>query len=135
MRTPGTPRRYPLARNRRAWSRARTAARRWSAVLETATEPTAEGEWAAVPRARLSLLTPNGDVALRLEVDDAGEPRLYVGRLGAGVTAVLGRDGLDLWVGGNVVASVRAHNGVGALELNDPGGRLLCSLPPARRPS
>jgi hypothetical protein len=39
-------------------------------------EPTAEGEPAVVPRVRLSLLTPNSQVALRLDVDAAGELRV-----------------------------------------------------------
>jgi hypothetical protein len=92
-------------------------------------EPTAEGEPAVVPRIRLSLLTPNGDVALRLEVDDAGEPRVYVGKPGSGVTAVLARDSLDLSAGGNVVASLMAQADGGVLELGDAAGRVVVRLP------
>ena len=99
------------------------------AVLETAMEPTADGDPAAVPRVRLSLLAPNGDVAMRLEVDDAGEPRLYIGRPGSGVTAVLSRDSLDLWAGGNVVASLRAGLAGGVVELSDAGGQPVVTLP------
>ena len=99
------------------------------AVLETATEPNAEGEPPVVPRVRLSLLAPNGDVALRLEVDDAGEPRVYVGRPGSGVTAVLSHDSLDLWAGGNVVASLIAQDDGGVVELSDGAGRGVVRLP------
>jgi hypothetical protein len=99
------------------------------AVLETAMEPTAEGEQAVVPRVRLTLLTPNGGVACRVEVDDQGEPRVYVGQPGSGVTAVLARDSLDLWAGGNVVASLMARDVGGALELGDGAGRVVARLP------
>jgi hypothetical protein len=99
------------------------------AVLETAMEPTAEGEPAVVPRVRLSLLTPNGEVALRLEVDDLGEPRVYVGLPGSGVAAILSRDSLDLWAGGNVVASVMARDEGGRLELGDGAGKVVTRLP------
>jgi hypothetical protein len=99
------------------------------AVLETAMEPSAEGEPAVVPRVRLSLLAPNGDVALRLEVDDAGEPRVYVGRPGGGVAAILSRDSLDLWAGGNVVASLMAQADGGVLELGDGAAKVVVRLP------
>ena len=88
-----------------------------------------EGEPAVVPRVRLSLLATSGDVACRAEVDDQGEARVYVGRPGAGVTAVLSRDSLDLWAGGNVVASVRAGSEGGVLELGDGAGRVVSRLP------
>ena len=101
------------------------------AVLETAMEPTAEGEPAVVPRVQLSLLAPTGDVACRVEVDDQGEPRVYVGRPGSGVTAVLSRDSLDLWAGGNVVASVRAGADGGVVELGDDTGSVVLRLPSA----
>ena len=67
--------------------------------------------------------------ALRVEVDDQGEPQVYVGRPGSGVTAVLSRHGLDLWAGGNVVASVRAGAEGGVLELGDGAGRRVVRLP------
>jgi hypothetical protein len=104
------------------------------AVLETAMEPTAEGEPAVVPRVRHSLLAPAGDVGLRLEVDDAGEPRVYVGRPGNGVTAVLARDSLDLWARGNIVASLMARDGGGVLELGEGAGQVVVRLPAASRP-
>ena len=102
------------------------------AVLETVMEPTAEGEPAVVPRVRLSLLTPAGEVACRVEVDDVGEPRVYVGKPGTGVTAVLSRDSLDLWSGGNVVASLFTQDDGGVLELGHAEGKMVVRLPAHR---
>ena len=98
------------------------------AILECG-PPRPPGTGAPVPAVRLSFLGPDGKVALVLEVDDAGEPAVYVGNPDRGATVAISRRALDLWAGGNIVATLRASEEGGRLELIDGTGRAAVALP------
>jgi hypothetical protein len=98
------------------------------AVLETCPpRPAATG--APVPAVRLSLLGPDGKSQITLEVDDAGEPTVYVGPTGAGTTVVVTRASLDAWHLGNVIAALGSTDDGGRLELRDADGKTVLELP------
>ncbi len=90
------------------------------AVLETA-PPREPGEGCG-PVVRLSLLTPRGELALVAEVDETGEPRLFVGHPDRGTTVVITPDAVDLWAGGNIVAAVRSTTEGGRVEVRGADG-------------
>ncbi len=98
------------------------------AVLETG-PPRPPGTGAPVPAVRLSLLGPDGKAQIILEVDDAGEPTVYVGPADAGTTVVVTRSSIDSWHQGNVIASLQSTDEGGRLELGGPDGRTVLSLP------
>jgi hypothetical protein len=82
-----------------------------------------------VPTVRLCLLGPDGKAQITLEVDDAGEPTVYVGPTGAGTTVVVTRGSLDAWHLGNVVATLRSTDEGGRLELAGADGKAVLELP------
>lgn len=66
------------------------------AVLETAPPYHAE-EGADARVVRLQLFTAAGEAVLTAEVDETGEPRVYVGSRDAGPAVVLRPGGIDAW--------------------------------------
>ncbi len=97
------------------------------AVLETA--PARDQEGPAVPVIRLSLLSPDGEPALVAEVDEQGAPTVHVGHPDRGTTAVITPRAIDLWSGGNIVASVRSTDDGGSVEIRDRDGNVVVELP------
>lgn len=84
------------------------------AVFEVA--PTRRGRAARVV---LSLLAPDGEPVLVAEVDHRGQPRLSVGNPVRGPSVIVTRLAADVWSRGNVVASIRADEGKGVVEVLD----------------
>ena len=108
--------------------------------------PSRTGRWpdprdprdGSTPAARHGGTRPSGaaqpprsgrQIALVLEVNDAGEPAVYVGHPDHGTTVAISRRAVDLWAGRNVVASLRAAEEERRLELCDAAGRTAIGLP------
>ena len=98
------------------------------AVLETGPSRHPQ-DGPAVPAIRLRFLTPTGDDALVAEVDADGTAMLFVGHPDHGTTVVITTDAVDLWHGGNVVASLRSNDEGGQLEIAGPDGIATVTLP------
>ncbi|MBK9386565.1 MAG: hypothetical protein IPN34_17265 [Planctomycetes bacterium] len=81
----------------------------------------------AVPSVRLSLLDARGEPALVMQLDSDGAPVVHVGHPDRGVTVTISPNAVDLWSGGNVVASVRSGEDGGAVEVADGEGRVTKS--------
>ena len=64
------------------------------AILETAPPRNLDAK-SNVPVVRLSLLSPTGEVALVAEVDETGEPRIYVGHREHGATIAIDKSAID----------------------------------------
>ena len=94
------------------------------AILETAPSRNPDAD-SGVPVVRLSLFSPTGEVALIAEVDETGEPQVFVGNPDRGTTVIIGRHALDCWAGGNIVASLLSTEDGGKLELRDGEGKGL----------
>ncbi len=98
------------------------------AILETAPSRNPDAD-SGVPVVRLSLLSPTGEVALVAEVDETGEPQVFVGNPDRGTTVIIGRQAIDHWHGGNIVASLMSTGEGGKLELRDADGSEILNLP------
>lgn len=98
------------------------------AVLETVPATDEDGV-AQVPGVRLTLLSPAGEPALVAEVGGDGTPTLFVGHPDRGVSIAISRQAVDLWSGGNTVASLRSTEEGGTLEISDGDGRQVVELP------
>ena len=98
------------------------------AILE-AIPATDDDGVAQVPVVRLTMMTPAGEPALVLEVGKDGAPMLAVGHPDHGVSAVIRRNAVDLWMRGNIVAALRSTPDGGRLELMGPSGRTFLDLP------
>ena len=98
------------------------------AILE-AIPATDDDGVAQVPVVRLTMMTPAGEPALVLEVGKDGAPMLAVGHPDHGVSAVIRRNAVDLWMRGNIVAALRSTTVGGRLELTEPSGRTFLDLP------
>jgi hypothetical protein len=83
----------------------------------------------AVPSVRLSLLDARGEPAIVMQIDGDGAPVLHVGHPNRGVTVTISPSAVDLWSGGNVVASVRSSSEGGVVELADGKGRVRRGWP------
>lgn len=77
---------------------------RLRAVLETTATRDPDRDVLA-PTVRLTLLDPVGEPAFVAEVDGNGEARLSVGHPDRGQAVIVSRSSVDVWAGGNVVAS------------------------------
>ncbi|MBK9386601.1 MAG: hypothetical protein IPN34_17450 [Planctomycetes bacterium] len=92
------------------------------AVLETC------GDGAA-PSVRLSLLDARGEPAIVIQIDGEGAPVVHVGHPDRGVTVTVSPNAVDLWSGGNIVASVRSSEDGGVVEVADGEGRVQRAWP------
>ena len=75
-----------------------------------------------------TMLAATGDSMLCAEIDQDGQPRLSVGHPDRGTSLFLMRSELQLWEGGNEVATIRTANG-GHVELYDNSGQLVAAIP------
>jgi hypothetical protein len=102
------------------------------AILEAV--PPGEGE----PRAhgvRLVLLDALGAPVVTAEVSPEGEPMVTVGGRDGGKAAVVRREVVELWRGGNAVVTLAADEMGGLVEVLDEEGEVAGILPaPTERP-
>jgi len=70
------------------------------AVLETA-DPYVREEGVEDRVVRLQLFTIAGEAGITVEIDETGEPRVYVGQREIGRTIAIGRKGIDAWQDGS----------------------------------
>ncbi len=104
------------------------------AILETglfSRDPTPP----VVPGVRLVLLGPDGEPALVAEIGADGQPALFVGGPDTGPAVAITPASIDVWAGGNQVATLRADDTAGRLELTDASGHRVVDLPGPMRPA